>query len=105
MLNRASILARVAPFRGAIMAALGLPYVVRNDEMIGRSIRNRPGSDGRTALSVRASRSVLVADDRHRRFRAPSRAAADDLALVNDRLVASCSCRSRGPISLVVLCK
>ena len=77
MLNRASILARVAPFRGAIMAALGLPYVVRNDEMIGRSIRNRPGSDGRTALSVRASRSVLVADDRHRRFRAPSRAAAD----------------------------
>lgn len=67
MLDHASItvsdLARAVPFR--------------DGEMIGHGIRNRPGSDGRTDLSVRVSRSVLVADDRHGCVRVPGRAAVD----------------------------
>ena len=83
MLDHASItlsdLVRVAPFWDATMAALGVTCVVRDNEMIGYGIRNRPGSDGRTYLSVRASQGVPVADNRHWCFRAPSRAAVDAL--------------------------
>lgn len=69
MLDHVSItvsdLARAVPFWDAIMAALGVPCVVRDDDMIGYGIRNRRGDDERTYLSVRACRGALVADNRH----------------------------------------
>lgn len=78
MLDHISItafdLARAAPFWDAVMAVLGVPCVVRDDEVIGYGIRNHPGEDGRSYLSVRVSRGAMVADNRHWCFRAPSRA-------------------------------
>ena len=51
--------------------------MVRRDTMVGYGARNRPGDDRHTYLSIRASTSMVVADNRHWCFRAPSRAAVD----------------------------
>lgn len=81
MLDHASItvtdFAKAAPFWDAVMAAIGVPCVVRRDAVAGYGARNRPGDDGHTYLSIRASTGAVVADNRHWCFRAPSRAAVD----------------------------
>ena len=82
MLDHVSVtvsdLARSAPFWDAVMAALGVPCVRRDGHRIGYGIRNRPGDDGHTYLSVYASTGPAVAaDNRHWCFRAPDRAAVD----------------------------
>ena len=69
--------ARATPFWDAVMAALGVPCVIRHDAMVGYGLRNRSGDDGHTYLSVRASTGSLMADNRHWCFRAPSRTAVD----------------------------
>jgi catechol 2,3-dioxygenase-like lactoylglutathione lyase family enzyme len=71
-------LARSAPFWDAAMEALGVPCVARGEGRLGYGLRNRPGDDSRTYLTVRASTaSAVAADNRHWCFRAPSRAAVD----------------------------
>ena len=82
MLDHVSItvsdLARSAPFWEAVMAALGVPCVARDERRIGYGARNRPGDDGHNYLSVCAGTGpTVVADDRHWCFRAPTRAAVD----------------------------
>ena len=81
MLDHVSItvssLARSAPFWAAVMAALGVPCVGRDDRWLGYGTRNRDGDDGHSYLTVRASGGAVVADNRHWCFRAPSRAAVD----------------------------
>ena len=72
-----SDLARTTPFWDAVMAALGVPCVVRRDTMVGYGLQNRPEDDGHTYLSVRVSMGLRVADNRHWCFRAPNRAAVD----------------------------
>ncbi len=69
-------LARAAPFYDAVMAALGHPCVARSDKRLGYGIRNRPGDDGHSYVSVLGG-GAIVADRRHWAFRAPSRAAVD----------------------------
>ena len=69
--------ARAFPFWDAVMAALGIPCVVRKPGMVGYGPRNRPGDDGHTYLSIRATTGAVVPDNRHWCFRAPSRAAVD----------------------------
>ena len=70
-------LARSLPFWDAVMAALGVPCVVRTDTRAGYGVRNRPGDDGHTYMSVRGSTGAVVPDNRHWCFRAPSRTAVD----------------------------
>jgi catechol 2,3-dioxygenase-like lactoylglutathione lyase family enzyme len=82
MLDHVSItvsdLARAAPFWDAIMTALGVACVVRNDHQLGYGQRNRPDEDSHTYISIFPSRgAALAADNRHWCFRAPSRAAVD----------------------------
>ena len=82
MLDHVSVtvsdLARSAPFWDAVMAALGVPCVVRREGQLGYGARNRPEDDAHTYLSVRASVGPAVAaDNRHWCFRAPSRPAVD----------------------------
>lgn len=67
--------ARSLPFWDAIMAALGVPCVRRDDDNAGYGVRNRPGDDGHSYLSVRTSTGTVVPDNRHWCFRAPDRAA------------------------------
>ena len=68
---------RAAPFWDAVMAALGVPCVWRGVDAAGYGARDGPDDDGHTYPTVRASRGRSVADDRHRCFRAPGRAAVD----------------------------
>lgn len=68
---------RALPFYDAIMQALGVPCVRRDESSVGYGIRNRPDDDSHTYLSVFASRGGVVADNRHWCFRAPDRAAVD----------------------------
>ena len=81
MLDHASITVadpgRAFPFRDAVMAALEVPCVARQSHMLGYGHRNRPGDDGHTCISVRATTGAVVPDNRHWCFRAPSRAAVD----------------------------
>lgn len=81
MLDHVSItvndLDRAAPFYDAVMAALGVPCVRRDADMLGYGIRNRPEDDGHTYLTVRRSSGTVLADNRHWAFRAPDRAAVD----------------------------
>lgn len=81
MLDHVSItvndLYRAAPFYDAVMAALGVPCVRRDADMLGFGIRNRPDDDEHTYLTVRRSSGAVVADNRHWAFRAPNRAAVD----------------------------
>ena len=67
--------ARSLPFWDAIMAALGVPCVRRDEDNAGYGVRNRPGDDGHSYLSVRTSTGTVVPDNRHWCFRAPNRAA------------------------------
>ena len=67
--------ARSLPFWDAIMAALGVPCVRRDEDNAGYGVRNRPGDDGHSYLSVRTSTGTMVPDNRHWCFRAPNRAA------------------------------
>ncbi len=67
--------ARSLPFWDAIMAALGVPCVRRAEDNAGYGVRNRPGDDGHSYLSVRTSTGTVVPDNRHWCFRAPDRAA------------------------------
>jgi len=67
-----------AIFWDAVMTALGVPCVIRNERQLGYGIRNRAGDDGYTYISIFPSREAnLVADNRHWCFRAPNRAAVD----------------------------
>jgi catechol 2,3-dioxygenase-like lactoylglutathione lyase family enzyme len=82
MLDHVSItvtdLTRAAPFWDAVMAALGVPCVVRSDRQLGYGMRNRPGDDGHSYISIFVGRDGPVrADNRHWCFRAPDRAAVD----------------------------
>lgn len=82
MLDHVSItvssIARAAPFWDAIMQALGVPCVLRNEAQLGYGTRNRPDDDGHSYFSIFVSRgSMFVPDSRHWCFRAPSRAAVD----------------------------
>jgi catechol 2,3-dioxygenase-like lactoylglutathione lyase family enzyme len=81
MLDHVSItvsdLARAAPFWDAVMAALGVPCVVRRERQLGYGTRNRPGDDGHSYISIYAGDGPIAADRRHWCFRAPSRAAVD----------------------------
>lgn len=82
MLDHVSItvsdIARAAPFWDAIMAALGVPCVVRSERQVGYGTRNRPDDDGHSYFSIFPNReATLVPDNRHWCFRAPNRAAVD----------------------------
>lgn len=82
MLDHVSItvsdIARATPFWNAIMAALGVACVVRNERQLGYGTRNRPGDDGHSYISIFTSReAALVPDNRHWCFCAPDRAAVD----------------------------
>jgi catechol 2,3-dioxygenase-like lactoylglutathione lyase family enzyme len=69
---------RAAPFWDAVMAALMVPRVVRNDRQLGYGLRNRPDDDSHSYFSIFESRGpALTPDNRHWCFRAPSRAAVD----------------------------
>ena len=54
-----------------------MPCVNRSEVSIGYGVRNRPGDDGHSYISVRAAGGPVVADRRHWCFRAPDRAAVD----------------------------
>lgn len=81
MLDHVSItvsdLARAAPFWLAVMEALGVPCVVRRERQLGFGTRNRPEDDGHSYISIYESAGPVIADRRHRYFRAPSREAVD----------------------------
>jgi catechol 2,3-dioxygenase-like lactoylglutathione lyase family enzyme len=82
MLDHVSItvsdIGRAAIFWDAVMTALGVPCVARNELQLGYGTRSRPDDDGYSYLSVFQGRgAALVADNRHWCFRAPSRAAVD----------------------------
>jgi len=68
---------RAAPFYDAIMEALGVPCVWREETRAGYGVRNRADDDGHSYITVLASKGTVVADNRHWCFRAPSRAAVD----------------------------
>jgi catechol 2,3-dioxygenase-like lactoylglutathione lyase family enzyme len=63
-------------FSDAIMGALGVPCVARDDDRIGYGVRNGPDDDTHTYISIRPSNNV-VPDRRHWCFRAPTRDAVD----------------------------
>ena len=83
MLDHVSItvaeLARASTFYDAIMYALGVPCVWREERAIGYGRRNLPGDDGHSYLTIRANASSAGLDGPgwHWCFRAPSRAAVD----------------------------
>lgn len=82
MLDHISItvsdLARAQPFWDAVMAALLVPCVARNERQLGYGLRNRPEDDGHSYISIFQNRdAALVPDNRHWCFRAPSRDAVD----------------------------
>ena len=69
---------RAAPFWNAVMAALLVPCVVRNERQLGYGLRNRPDDDSHSYISIFPNRGAdLVPDNRHWCFRAPSREAVD----------------------------
>ncbi|HVR66408.1 MAG TPA: VOC family protein [Verrucomicrobiae bacterium] len=72
-----SDMARAAPFYDAIMAALGVPCVWREDEAVGYGFRNGPDDDGRSYMTVRKSTGIVTPDNRHWCFAARERAAVD----------------------------
>lgn len=70
---------RAASFWDAVMKALLVPCVVRNEGQLGYGLRSRPEDDGHGYISIFPSREAeLVPDNRHWCFRAPSRTAVDD---------------------------
>ena len=81
MLDHVSItvrdLARAARFYDAVMAALGVPCVWREEDAIGYGARNSADDDSHTYLTIRATGAPIGADRRHWCFRAPDRAAVD----------------------------
>lgn len=82
MLDHISItvsdLARAESFWDAVMGALLVPCVVRNDRQLGYGLRNQLQDDSHSYLSIFESRGPdLVPDNRHWCFRAPSREAVD----------------------------
>ena len=82
MLDHISItvsdIGRSAIFWDAVMTALGVPCVARNQSQLGYGTRNRPDDDSYTYISIFQSRGAkLVPDNRHWCFRAPSRPAVD----------------------------
>lgn len=68
-------------FYDAVMAALGVPCVWREDTAAGYGIRNTPDDDSHTYLTVRrhadAPQGTIAATGRHWCFRAPNRTAVD----------------------------
>lgn len=81
MLDHVSItvsdLPRAARFYDAVMAALGVPCVWREEAAIGYGPRNDAEDDGHAYLTIRATGAAITADRRHWCFRAPDRAAVD----------------------------
>jgi catechol 2,3-dioxygenase-like lactoylglutathione lyase family enzyme len=80
MLDHISItvadIGRSAIFWDAVMTALGVPCVTRNEHQLGYGTRNRPEDDGHSYISIFQSRGPeLVPDNRHWCFRAPNREA------------------------------
>jgi catechol 2,3-dioxygenase-like lactoylglutathione lyase family enzyme len=72
-----SDMARAAPFYDAIMAALGVPCVWREDDAVGYGFRNGADDDGRSYMTVRKTTGIVKADNRHWCFAARERAAVD----------------------------
>ena len=72
-----SDMARVAPFYDAIMAALGVPCVWREDDAVGYGFRNGADDDGRSYMTVRKSTGIVKPDNRHWCFAARERSAVD----------------------------
>ena len=70
-------MARPLPFWDAVMAALGVPVWHGRIRGQGYGVRNQPGDDGHTYMSVRGSTGAVIPDNRHWCFRAPSRVAVD----------------------------
>jgi catechol 2,3-dioxygenase-like lactoylglutathione lyase family enzyme len=69
-----------APFYDAVMSVLGAAAVYRRADAIGYGLRNRPGDDRHSYLTVRATAgdtSAFADEARHWCFRAPDRAAVD----------------------------
>jgi catechol 2,3-dioxygenase-like lactoylglutathione lyase family enzyme len=68
-------------FYDAVMAALDVPCVWRDEAAAGYGVRNAPDDDSHTYLTVRQSDgampATLAAAGRHWCFRAPNRAAVD----------------------------
>ncbi len=81
MLDHISItvadMSATAPFYDAIFEALGYPCVRREVDAIGYGMRNRPGDDNHSYVSILATGEVIAADRRHWCFRAVSRAAVE----------------------------
>jgi catechol 2,3-dioxygenase-like lactoylglutathione lyase family enzyme len=70
-------MAPAAVFYDAVLGALGYPCVRRDADVVGYGVRNRPGDDGHTYISVRATGEPIAADGRHWCFRASSRDAVE----------------------------
>jgi len=81
MLDHISItvsdIVRAAAFYDAVFEALGHPCVRRDAASLGYGVRNRPGDDGHSYISIRATGGPIVADRRHWCFRAKDRAAVN----------------------------
>lgn len=81
MLDHVSItvpdLGAAARFYDAVMAALGVPCVVRDERRIGYGERARPTHPNRTYVSVFAGPAPEPNSRRHWCFKAPDRAAED----------------------------
>ncbi len=79
MLDHVSIavgdLARAARFYDAVMAALGVPCVWREERAIGYGRRNSAADDAHSYLTLRAGAPPATEARNHWCFRAPSRAA------------------------------
>jgi len=78
MLDHVSIavgdLQRAARFYDAVMAALGVPCVWREETAIGYGPRNSATFDGNTYLTLRAGAPPATEGRNHWCFRAPNRA-------------------------------
>jgi len=81
MLDHVSItvsnLDRATAFYDAVMSALGVECVVRDEWKLGYGRRSRPGDDRHSYISVLRSSGSVVADNRHWCFRATDRASVD----------------------------
>ena len=83
MLDHVSIavsdLDRAERFYDAVMAALGVAKVGRDQAWIGYGLRARPADADRTYLSIRRRDEPITASTgRHWAFKAPSRSAVDE---------------------------
>ncbi len=81
MLDHVSItvpdIAAAARFYDAVMAALGVPAVGRDEAWLGYGLRCDGANPGRSYLSIRAGAALGDTTGRHWCFKAPDRGAVD----------------------------